>query len=164
MDFRLRVFVEVASHLSFTKAANVLEISQPAITKHIQELEGHFGVKLFERAGGKISLTSSGRMLLHHADAILLKYKELADDMALVAAFLGDGNLQQMPRILKIGATPSSLKGTVVPLIEEFSSVNPGVKIELEVASETEIEEGFRAGNFQFAFVGSKFLHRKSEK
>ena len=46
MDFRLRVFVEVATHLSFTKAANVLEISQPAISKHIQELEASFNVKL----------------------------------------------------------------------------------------------------------------------
>ena len=60
-DFRLRVFSCVAKNLSFTKASQELFISQPAITKHIQELETMYQTRLFERMGNKISLTDAGR-------------------------------------------------------------------------------------------------------
>lgn len=63
-DFRLRVFSCVAKNLSFTKASQELFISQPAITKHIQELETMYQTRLFERMGNKISLTDAGRLLL----------------------------------------------------------------------------------------------------
>ena len=53
-DFRLRVFSSVAKNLSFTKASQELFISQPAITKHIQELETMYQTRLFERMGNKI--------------------------------------------------------------------------------------------------------------
>lgn len=59
-DFRLRVFSSVAKNLSFTKASQELFISQPAITKHIQELETMFQTRLFERMGNKILLTDAG--------------------------------------------------------------------------------------------------------
>lgn len=60
-DFRLRVFSSVAKNLSFTKASQELFISQPAITKHIQELETMYQTRLFERMGNKILLTDAGR-------------------------------------------------------------------------------------------------------
>ena len=56
-DFRLKVFQSVAKNLSFTKASQELFVSQPAITKHIQELETYYQARLFERQGSKISLT-----------------------------------------------------------------------------------------------------------
>lgn len=56
-DFRLKVFLSVAKNLSFTKASQELFVSQPAITKHIQELETCYQVRLFDRQGNKISLT-----------------------------------------------------------------------------------------------------------
>ena len=61
-DFRLRVFSSVAKNLSFTKASQELFISQPAITKHIQELETMYQTRLFERMGNKILLTDAGRL------------------------------------------------------------------------------------------------------
>lgn len=60
-DFRLRVFSSVAKNLSFTKASQELFISQPAITKHIQELETMYQTRLFERMGNKILLTDISR-------------------------------------------------------------------------------------------------------
>ena len=65
-DFRLKVFRSVAKNLSFTKAAQELFISQPAITKHIQELETEFSVQLFERQGNRIKLTPAGQLMLKH--------------------------------------------------------------------------------------------------
>ena len=147
MDFRLRVFVEVATHLSFTKAANVLEISQPAISKHIQELEASFNVKLFERVFGKISLTSAGQMLLYHAEAILQKYREMGDDMALVASLGKDNELCTMPDELRIGATASSLQSVAVPMVGKLYALYPNLKIVLTVATEGELEEALASGN-----------------
>ena len=147
MDFRLRVFVEVATHLSFTKAANVLDISQPAISKHIQELEASFNVKLFERTCGKISLTSAGEMLLYHAEAILNKYREMGDDMALIASLGNNHQLCTMPEQLRIGTTASSLQGVAVPMVGKLSALYPNLKIVLTVATEGEIKEALAAGN-----------------
>ena len=57
MDFRLKVFHSVACNLSFTKASRELFISQPAISKHIHELEVQYKTPLFERTGSQIRLT-----------------------------------------------------------------------------------------------------------
>ena len=65
-DFRLKVFLSVAKNLSFTKASQELFVSQPAITKHIQELETCYQVRLFDRQGNKISLTEAGKLLQEH--------------------------------------------------------------------------------------------------
>ena len=69
-DFRLKVFQSVAKNLSFTKASQELFVSQPAITKHIQELEATYQTRLFDRQGSKISLTESGRLVSSQKMAI----------------------------------------------------------------------------------------------
>lgn len=83
-DFRLKVFQSVARNLSFTKASQELFISQPAITKHIQELESTYQTRLFDRQGGKISLTESGQLLLEHCERILEEYRKLEYEMHLL--------------------------------------------------------------------------------
>ena len=83
--------------MSFTKAARELFISQPAITKHIQELENIYKVQLFNRIGGIISLTPQGEIFLKHANEILAQYKLLANEMELVT--------EQFSGELKIGAS-----------------------------------------------------------
>lgn len=70
-DFRLKVFQSVAKNLSFTKASQELFVSQPAITKHIQELEAAYQTRLFDRQGSRISLTEAGKLLLEHCERIL---------------------------------------------------------------------------------------------
>ena len=67
-DFRLRVFHTVARRLNFTKTAEELFITQPAVSKHIQEIEHYFKVKLFERNGTKIKLTAAGEVLLQYTE------------------------------------------------------------------------------------------------
>ena len=83
-DFRLKVFYSVAKNLSFTKASQELFVSQPAITKHIRELESLYGVRLFDRQGNKISLTGAGELLLEHCERILAEYRKLEYDMHLL--------------------------------------------------------------------------------
>lgn len=84
MDFRLKVFLAVANHLSFTKASKELGISQPAVTKHIQELENTYNVELFSRQSGRIILTSKGIAFREHAQGIVAAYENLKDEMNLL--------------------------------------------------------------------------------
>lgn len=83
IDFRLKVFCSVAHNLSFTKASKELYVSQPAISKHIQELETEYSTRLFERMGTHITLTPDGELLLSHAEKILKQYKQLDFEMNL---------------------------------------------------------------------------------
>ena len=133
MDFRLNVFVEVARHLSFTKAARELFISQPAITKHIQELENIYKVQLFNRIGGKISLTPQGEIFLKHANEILAQYKLLANEMELVT--------EQFSGELKIGASTTIAQYLIAPLLADFIVRFPQVKVSLFTGNSEQIED-----------------------
>ena len=73
-DFRLKVFVAVAACRSFTKAAAELDISQPAVSQHISELEKSYGIKFFERQRGETVPTVAGEMFLERAKSILAGY------------------------------------------------------------------------------------------
>ena len=76
-DFRLKVFDTVAKRLNFTKAANELNITQPAVTKHIKEIELNLNIKLFERNGTKIKLTKAGEILLKYTEEIFAIYQKI---------------------------------------------------------------------------------------
>jgi DNA-binding transcriptional LysR family regulator len=78
----LKVFYTVAQRLSFTKAANELFITQPAVTKHIKELEQQLSVQLFKRNGNNIALTTAGKVLVQYADKIFQTYTALETELA----------------------------------------------------------------------------------
>jgi DNA-binding transcriptional LysR family regulator len=67
-NFRIRVFRAVAQHLNFSRAAEELLLTQPAITQQIKALEDEFGVPLFDRGGGHIALTAGGKALQPFAE------------------------------------------------------------------------------------------------
>src|SRR5438132_13437648 len=68
---QLSVFRAVARHQSFTRAAEELFISQPAVSALVRELERHYGVELFEPVGRRVRLTEAGRLLEEYADRLL---------------------------------------------------------------------------------------------
>jgi DNA-binding transcriptional LysR family regulator len=73
MNFaQLKAFQAVANNGSITRAAQLLHVSQPAVSKHLKKLEGEYGVKLFERNAGAAELTDAGSSLLRHVNAILV--------------------------------------------------------------------------------------------
>ena len=81
-DFRLKVFRAVAERLSFTRAADELFITQPAVTKHINELEKQLGVPLFVRRRNAVALPPQGELLLGYVRRLLALYAELNDAFA----------------------------------------------------------------------------------
>lgn len=112
-DFRLRVFSSVAKNLSFTKASQELFISQPAITKHIQELETMYQTRLFERMGNKILLTDAGRLLLEHCEKILEDYGRLEYEMNLLR--------NEHTGELRLGASTTIAQYVLPPLLPASS-------------------------------------------
>src|SRR5689334_8428333 len=76
-DRRLQAFQAVAKHRSFTKAADALCMTQPAVTFQIRQLEEHFNTRLFDRANGKIALTPTGLLALDYVERILALSAEM---------------------------------------------------------------------------------------
>ena len=122
-DFRLKVFQSVAKNLSFTKASQELFVSQPAITKHIQELETYYQARLFDRQGNKISLTKAGELLLKHSEKILDDYKQLEYEMHLLHnEYIGE---------LKLGASTTIAQYVLPPLLANFIAKFPQINLSL---------------------------------
>lgn len=130
-DFRLKVFRSVAKNLSFTKASQELFISQPAITKHVQELENAYQTCLFDRQGSKISLTESGKLLLEHCEQILGDYKRLEYEMHLLHnEYTGE---------LKLGASTTIAQYVIPAMLGGFIGKFPQVRLSLTSGNTREI-------------------------
>ncbi len=93
--FRYKVFLEVARHLSFSKAADRLSLSQPAISKHVKTLEQELKTNLFERKGSTIYLTRPGEVLLKHLqEGTNLEARLMFDMSSLLDAQNAEGHLK----------------------------------------------------------------------
>lgn len=131
-DFRLQVFQAVAKRRNFTKAAAELYITQPAVSKHIQELEHQFKVKLFHRNGSRIKLTNAGEILLQHTEQLFAVYRNLEFEM---------NNLTlQHSGSLRIGASTTVAQYVLPPVLAAFHKKFPEVQISL-VTNNTEQTE-----------------------
>lgn len=144
-DFRLKVFSCVARNLSFTKASQELYISQPAITKHIHELETIYNTRLFERLGNKIQLTDSGKLLLEHCDKILDDYGKLEYEMNLLKnRFVGE---------LRVGASTTISQYVLPPLLASFVDRFPDITLNLTSGNSTTIEKELQGHSIDIAIV-----------
>ena len=145
MDFRLKVFISVARNLSFTNASKELQISQPAITKHIQELEAYYGVKLFARRGSRIELTAEGELMLKHAQSITDAYSLVKSDIALgKTSFSGQMSIAICNELLP------KVAGELLPaFLERF----PEVEFNILSGREESVEKAVEEGRAELAFV-----------
>ena len=148
-DFRLKVFQSVAKNLSFTKASQELFVSQPAITKHIQELEACYQARLFDRQGNKISLTEAGKLLLEHSERILDAYKRLEYEMHLLHGdYIGE---------LKLGASTTIAQYVLPPLLGNFIRKFPQVDLSLLNGNSREIETALQEHRIDLGLVEGIF-------
>lgn len=144
-DFRLRVFCSVAKNLSFTKASQELFVSQPAITKHIQELEALYQVRLFERTGNRILLTAAGKLLLEHSERILDNYRKLEYEMNLLHnEYTGE---------LRLGASTTIAQYVLPPLLARFIEKFPHVSLSLLNGNSREIESALQEHRIDMGLV-----------
>lgn len=132
MDFRLKVFSAVANRLSFTKAAAELYITQPAVSKHIQELEETYKIKLFERNGSKIALTPAGEILLKHTKKIFEIYREIDFDMSSF--------ITERQGLLRLGASTTISQYIIPPVLARFHQKQKEIKVNLVNGNTEQIE------------------------
>ncbi|HSG23292.1 MAG TPA: LysR substrate-binding domain-containing protein [Azonexus sp.] len=131
-DRRLQVFHAVAKHLSFTRAADALFMTQPAVTFQIKQLEEQFSTRLFERRHGSISLTPAGELVLSYAEKILA----LSDEMETrVGEMTGE-----MRGPLLVGASTTIAEFMLPRVLGQFNAQYPQVRASLFVANSENIE------------------------
>jgi DNA-binding transcriptional LysR family regulator len=126
-DRRLQVFATVAHLLSFTKAADKLHMTQPAVTFQIRQLEEYFNTRLFDRTHNRINLTEAGVLVKQYADKILLHYQEMDNQ---VRKLTGD---VQGPLI--VGASTTIGEYFIPEMVGAYQSNFSDVKVRLNVAN-----------------------------
>lgn len=131
-DFRLKVFCAVAKHLNFTRAAKELNISQPAVSQNIAELEQQVGDVLVERGYNGVELTKKGEVLLKYAEKILHLYESL--NLELVPT-----HTREISRI-RIAACPIAVRFILPKAIKKFQTLHPTAEVELLERGDGEIE------------------------
>jgi DNA-binding transcriptional LysR family regulator len=145
LEARLRAFAAFARRRSFSAAAAELRISQPAISKHIAELEHELGLKLVERVRRDGTLTSAGGFV---ADYVLRA------ESLLVQAGLGAAQFRKSGSGL-VAVAASSLTGTYLlpEIIAEFQHFHPGVRVTLQVGTAEQAIELLRSHRAELGFV-----------
>ena len=144
-NFRIRVFRAVAQHLNFSRAAEELLLTQPAVTQQIKALEEEFGVSLFERGGGRISLTPGGAALLPIAE----KMRLLGEDaVAAVAGAYGEEAGE-----LTIGASQTIGQYLLPTFIASFQRTRPKMRVKARSGNTDQMLEALLAKDIQIALV-----------
>ncbi|MFN3397263.1 MAG: LysR family transcriptional regulator [Sulfurimicrobium sp.] len=131
-DRRLQVFYTVARPLSFTKAAELLFMTQPAVTFQVKQLEEHFNTRLFERSHSKITLTPAGELVLDYAGRILDLTAEMETRMVEMTG--------QVSGILMLGASTTIAEYMLPRKLGDFKLRYPQVQARLMVANSETIE------------------------
>jgi DNA-binding transcriptional LysR family regulator len=145
MDFRDKVFIAVAENLSLTKAAEKMYISQPAVTRHIRELESGLGISLFERKGNRVYLTLAGEITYSHLKKVTQLYSEL--DFAL-------GVLKEEHKgVLRIGASSTISQYVIPSILASFHRKYPKIDLNLFNGNSFEMEQKLLNNDLDLALV-----------
>jgi len=142
---QLRVFLAVVEYLHFTRAAEALYISQPAISAAIQNLEEQYGVRLFHRIGRQIEITEAGKLLQAEAQKII-------DQVVLTERGLQELNDLQRGE-LKLGSSLTIGNYWLPDKISQFKRQYPGISVNCSLANTEEICEGTATGQFDLGLV-----------
>lgn len=154
MEFRhLRYFLAVADALHFTKAAEGLPVSQPALSAQIKQLEQEVGVPLFDRVGRSVQLTRAGSVFREHARRAL-REMELAQ-----VAIAEEEGLQR--GTLTVGVVQTVNAYLIPDIVGRFSTLHPLISLKLDELSGPDIEAGVKSGSLE---VGIGFVPVVSDR
>ncbi|MBL4560926.1 MAG: LysR family transcriptional regulator [Labilibaculum sp.] len=145
MDYRDEVFIAVAENLNFSKAAEELFISQPAVTKHIKELESKLNIALFERKGNKVYLTKAGKLVYRGLKQIKQQYRELEYELGRLSNSF-DG-------YLRIGASSTISQYLIPSVIAAFHTRYPNIKLDLLNGNSFDMEQKLLDNEIDLALV-----------
>jgi len=144
-DRRLQVFHAVAKHGSFTRAAETLFMTQPAVTFQVKQLEEQFNTRLLDRGHGKVSLTPAGEIVNAYAERIL----GLSDEMETRIGELTD----ELTGVLTIGASPTIAAYWLPALVSKFKQKYPRVVPRVFVGNSESIQNRVSAHEIDVGMV-----------
>ena len=147
----LRVFAAVAGERGFTRAAVVLRLSQPAVSKAVQELERHVGVPLLERAGRASRLTAAGEMLAIRARELFAVEASAEEELRALRG-LERGTL-------RVGASTTIATYLLPPILARFRDAHPGVAVEVVSANTRAIARRLLERRLDVALVEGPVTH-----
>ncbi|MBA6315601.1 LysR substrate-binding domain-containing protein [Cellulophaga baltica] len=153
MDHKLKIFKSVAHHSSFTKAAEQLFISQPAISKAIRNLEDEYNTTFFIRKRNSIELTQDGKSFLIYVNRILEVYSEIEN------RFIHKDN--QLPDRIKFGASTTLASYIIPKIIAQFRTQYPKTSFEIESDNSDHIEELILNQQLDFGITEGKNTNPK---
>jgi len=146
MELRhLRYFLAVAEALNFTKAAALLRVAQPALSRRVQDLEDEIGVDLLKRSPRGVVLTAEGKVFLDKTRHIL----KLADESVEQVRALARGEEGE----LHMGYAPAPTVEILPPALAAFQKAFPRVRVLLHDFSEQELIDGLRNGRLELALM-----------
>ena len=126
-DRRLQVFYSVARHPSFTKAAEALHMTQPAITFQVRQLEEQFNTRLFDRTHNRINLTEAGDRVNHYAKQIFELYSRMEGEVRELTG--------EVSGVVILGASTTVAEYMLPSLLGAFKRKFPDVIIRLQVSN-----------------------------
>lgn len=142
IDFK--VFAAIVEQGTATKAARMLGMTQPGVSKHLSRLEGHLGEELFKRQGKYLVLNAFGEFLYGKIKKILGAVEDLAHSTS--AALMPAGSLE-------LGLTDAAMQVITPSSLIEFRRRYPRIHISLDVDSSTHIEEGVLGGRYDLGII-----------
>ena len=146
LDSRLRAFAAVARQHSFSKAAQELSISQPAVSRHIADLENDLGILLVNRRSKNVELTRAGEYLAQYA---------LRAEALLIQASQGlKAYTQITPHILQVAASGTPGNYLLPPILSIFQETYPGVTVNLVLCTSSLVINAVRTHQAELGVVG----------
>ena len=130
-DRRLQVFHAVAKLLSFTKAADTLYMTQPAVTFQVKQLEDYYNTRLFDRTHNKIGLTEAGKRVQEYSERILDLYAEMDNSVRELTG--------EISGVLLVGASTTIAEYILPSILGSFKHKYPDVNVRLKVSNTEEI-------------------------
>lgn len=148
LDFRIDTLITVCREMNFSRAAEKLNITQPAVSQHIRYLEENYGIKIFRHEGKKIRLTQEGKTLLDAATAIR------HDDRFLREKLKDIGQVQQS---LVFGATLTIGEFVLPEHLADYLRRYPDSSVRMIVANTNRLLEKLNEGEIDFAVIEGYF-------
>lgn len=153
---KLKIFKTVADTRSFSKAAELLFLSQPTVTLQIKKIENYLGITLFKREKKGVVLTEEGKLLYQYASKILDDYSLLEEGLS---------NLREnLQRNLRIGASTTIGDFLLPDILPDFIKNKGDIKVNLFVGNSKEIEEGILSKTFYIGLIEDEVHSNKYEK
>lgn len=157
LDYRTHTFLAVCRTGSFTKAAEQLHVSQPAISQHVRQLEQHYGCKLFAKTGRGVEPTAAGQLLYRALDVMENDEGRLRGELSALTA---EKNVRPP---LRLGCTRTVADYVAPRVLAAHLARHPNDHVHMRTANTTELVTLIDAGEIDFALVEGSFDHNVFE-